>query len=265
MEQEGDPAGGGGGGAGVGTAPGTPPTPPPAAGDPPPGDPAEPKFSDKDMAAMRRKHERELKIQQQEKAALEVRLAALENPAPPPTPPSDPADKAAGELEILQARHAREMDQAKNDAAEARKIAEDERKMRRNVERDRSLENAMMLSGVAEKAKPYATTYFRERIVWDKVDDCWVYKTKIGNLVDITDGVGEEMPDMFKRPAATRGGAGTQSGLPPSRARVSAQLDEARATLELLKAKGGKDTANVLAFTKQLRVVAQLEAKVNAT
>ena len=165
----------------------------------------------------------------------------------------------------MQKRHEREMEQARNDAAEARKIAEDERKKRRNVERDRALDSALTLAGVADKAKDYAKSHFEKKIIWDDVDDAWVYKTKNGNLVDIADGVGEEMPDMFKRPAVSRGGAGTPSGLPPTRARLSAKLEQERAKLDIFRAKGGKDTANVLAFTKQSRLVKELEAKVQAT
>ncbi len=56
-----------------------------------------------------------------------------------------------------------------------------------------------------------------------------------------------------------------QAGLPPTRARLSAQLESERAKLEQLKKLGGKSNANVLAFTKQLRKVQQLESQVNAT
>jgi len=259
-----DGLGGSAGGGGIAADPANPPAPPPGADDIPVG--GSPKHSDKDMAAMRRKHERELKIRDKAFAEQEARLSALENPAPADPPPSgDPADKNAGELELMQKRHAREMEAARNDAAEARKIAESERLKRRNVERDRSLESALTLAGVADKAKVYAKDHFEKKIIWDDVDGQWVYKTKLGNLVEIADGVSEEMPDMFKRPAATRGGAGTQTGLPPTRARISAQLQIEQQKLAQIKALGGKQNSNVLAFTKQLRLVQQLEAQVSAT
>jgi len=239
---------------------------------PPPPEPAEPTITEKEAnrreAALRRSYERKLKEQEQRMAALEEKISNLSQPAPDPEPnPGAIGDpNVAGQLELLQKRHEREVQNLKEQIELLTSEATQERKKRRTVERDRLLSEALQLAGVAEKAKVPATRHFLHNIEWDDIDGEWYYKTKGGNFVPIHEGVAEEMLDIFRSPKTSRGGAGTTNGAPPRRAAVQKDLERERAKLEQIKQKVSRTNsgAALQEYNRQKRLVSSLEQKLNS-
>lgn len=261
MEGAGDPPAGGG-------APPAPPAPPPAKT-------FTQQQKDADEAKLRRKYDRQLKEQQQalEKAQQEAeearkKLAARDaNPLPPtPNPTPDPNDPNAGQLEILQKRFEREREEREREINALREQTEKERQTRLKLQRDQQLDQALREAGVQSKHMVQARRYFLPQIEWDKVDEKWAFRTLKGNIVDIVDGVSEELPDNLKPSRMPNGGAGNVNGTPAAQQQKARALKEAEALLAELKDKhrrGGGKQSDLAAFTAQKRVVDQLKRALN--
>jgi hypothetical protein len=220
--------------------------------------PTDAKFSDKDMAALRRKHEREMKKRDKEFENLKAQLEELKTPPPPVEPEPDQKD-LAGRLELMEKKHVRQIDDLQIQLSTAETKAAEERENRRRIERDRLLDKALEMAECTNKNRHIAVDHFRTKIAWDEVDEKWMYRTKNGNLVDIMDGIQEEIPDIFKEPRTNRGGAGTQSGMPPNKARLAQQLEHEEQKLKEIYAKGGRMRSNVQKFQQQKRKVNELK------
>lgn len=248
---------------------GAPPAPPA----PPPTKTYSQQEKDADEAKLRRKYEREAReaaqAAKEREAELEAKLNAPTPPAPPtPAPGTPPADpQAAGNLEIMEARWKREREEQQRQLDEVKELAEKEKQTRLNLQRDQLLDNALRQAGVQSKHMLQARRNFLPQIEWDKVDEKWMYRTQKGNLVEILDGVAEELPDNLKPSRMPNGGAGNTGGIPASKQAKHRELEAAKQTLAQLKEKhrlGGGKQSDLAAFTAQKRVVDSLERGLNA-
>lgn len=224
------------------------------------------KEADAQAAKLRRSYERKLKEQEQRMEKLEKQLEEVRKAgAPPPPPIEDPT--VAGQLELIQKKHEREREEMLHKIGLLEQDRDTERKQRRQVERDRQIDDALLLAGVADSAKVAAARYFLPNIEWDEVDACWMFKTRGGNLVSIAEGVAEEMPDFFKAPRTNRGGAGTTNGTPPRKAAVQKELETAQAKLKELQDTVKRQPQNngaLQSYNRHKRVVADLERKLTS-
>jgi len=221
-------------------------------------------------AKMRRSYERRMREMQ---AEFDKKIAGLEakiSTTPPPPPPSADSDSQdSGKIELLTRRwEQREKElQAQIDAQNT--AMEQERKRRLELQRSRMLDDALLKAGVSEKNMKIARRYFGPDVVWDELDETFMFKTPSGNMVSIDDGVQEFLPDNLKPSKILRGGAGTHGGMPSSNAtRSQRALDEAKAKLAEYKAAATKNPNNALMsqFSKQKQIVARMERELrNAT
>lgn len=224
------------------------------------------KEKDADEAKLRRRYDREIKEQKQKIDQLTSSIEELKSKVDRST--HDPVDPvAAGQQEIEQRRYQREMEELRAQIAETKTAAETERQKRLELEKSQLLDNALLSAGVNEKHMLMARRYFAPQIVWDDLDQKWMFTTKNNNLVEIADGVQEELPDNLKPSALQRGGAGTNSGLPVHKQRKAKELEEAEKKLQDLKEaarRNGRDQTAFAAFTRQKRVVQLLQQELNA-
>jgi len=257
MQPESDDGSGSGGSTTV-----TPPAPPA-----PPADTFTKAEVDNREAKMRRTFERK---QREQEAAFQKQLdelkAKVNAPAPIPATPAATGDE--GRLELLEARWAREREDLVNRIAAQEATASQEKKTRMDLQRDRQLDDALQTAGVAEKNFKLARRYFAPDIIWDELDQEWMFKSTTGNLLTIVDGVQEYLPENLKPSRIANGGAGTQSGLPGRALRAQRTLDEAKVKLQELHdaaMKNKTDNAALARFSAQKTLVRSLEADAKAS
>ena len=239
---------------------------PPAIADPP-ADPANQlggetftkKQKDADEAKLRRRYDREIKElkaeREKDRKLLEEIRAAQTNPPPDADPP--PSD-LAGRMELMEKRHERALEELRVERDNAKAARETEREKRLEIEKDRLLADAIAACGVDPKNRLIADRYFKPCIVWDELEEQWLFKTKAGNLVPVMDGVAEELPDNLKPSRLKHGGAGSSSGMPPARAHAQKELEAAEKKLTDLKEKARRNGARgefMAAFRRQKVVV----------
>ena len=211
-------------------------------------------------AALRRKYERQIaelekKNQTTDAALAEIKAQMVAQPKEP-----EPSD-VAGKLELVEKRWQRDREELQQRIAAAERKAEEERQRRLDMQREQALSDAIGGAGVTGGNAEVARRFFLPQVVWDEVDEGWVFKTRSGNHVSVQDGVLEEMPDTLKPSKLRNGGAGTSGGVPAARARKQKDLEDAEAELKRLLEAGSKQggTQQVLvAYTQQKRKVEQL-------
>lgn len=265
MAPEGDGAGAGGGGSTGTQDPPNPPAPPE-----PPKTYSQ-KEKDADEAKLRRRYDREIK---ELKKQLEQQNEAIESlkkkpdPVPPSTNPSgDPTTD--GRLELLEKRFARTEEELNEKIKAADQRAEAEKRTRLNLQRDQLLDEALRDAGVMGKHMTQARRFFLPQVEWDDLEGDnggWMFRTRNGNIVPIMDGVAEELPDNLKPSKMKHGGAGNTNGLPGQQQRKHRELEDAKKKLAELKEahrRGGGKQSDMMAFTKQKKLVQALERELS--
>ena len=269
MSPEGDPGvgSGGSGDSAEGNSP-PPPPPPPSMGD------DEPMISkreaDKQRAEQRRKHERSMKEIQKRMEAQEAELEKLKKQqAAPPAPPTGARtvgateeDTTAGKLEIMEQRFNRQIEELQKQVADAQGTAQEEREKRLSLERAQLIDKALADAGVAPKLLVQARRFFDPQVVWDKLEERWMFETTTGNMVEIAEGVAFELPDNLKS-TKMKGGSGTSSGMPAKRKAQHAALEAAKKRMSEakaeMKAAGGAKNHLLAKFTRAKNEVSRLE------
>lgn len=269
MSPDGDGAGGGGG-TSSGTA--TPPAPPAPA--PPAPKTYTQQEKDTDEAKLRRRYDREIKELKQtaakQTASIEELKAQATNPLPPSITPPASDGSTEGRIELLEKRYARTEEELNTKIQAAQDAAEQEKQTRLRLQRDQKLDEALREAGVLGKHMIQARRYFLPQVEWDELEGetgGWVFRTRDKNFVPILDGVAEELPDNLKPSKMKHGGAGNMSGLPQHQQRKQRELEDAKKELAELKEvhrqRGGKNS-DMMAFTKQKRLVEALERELSA-
>ncbi len=203
---------------------------------------------------------RELK--EKERAAEKLRKdfeelkAKLENPpgggAPDPT--------KLGEIEILERKYQRQIDELKEKFSQSDKERENEKARRMQTEKDKELGDA--LTAVQCQDLVMGRRYFNPQIEWDTVEDRWMYRTKSGGLVSILDGVTDELPASLKPPAMAGGGSGS-GGAPPKRLAKKAELEAAKVKLTQME-KAARESRGNAGLVAQWNIQKKLVDKLTA-
>lgn len=230
---------------------------------PPPPPPAR-TFTQDDLdqaaAKQRRAYERNAREQQ---ADFDRKLAEAQAKAgtqTTQTPTDDPT--GAGLYEVEKARWERSQAELKAQIERLEGGLATERQTRKELERDRQLDEAMAAVGIPEKNFKLARRFFLPDIVWDEIDGAWLFKTPKDNLIGIRDGVEEFLPENLRPSRIRNGGAGTSGGLPAAAARTQRDLEQAKAALAQAEAalkKRPSDNALLTKFSTAKQKVKQLE------
>lgn len=243
---EGDDGSGGGGGGGGGD---------------------EPKFTQADVDRMIvervKAKDRTLKEHEKNLEKMKTELAELKDKLEKSTPPGGGTPDAAklGEIEILERKYQRQLDELNAKLTNVDKDREAEKARRMKTEKDKELGDA--LTAVQCQDTVMGRRYFDPQIEWDTVEEKWMYRTKSGNLVSILDGVTDELPNSLKPPALQNGGSGS-GNTPPKRLAKKAELEAAKAKLATMEkaARDSRGNAGLVAqWNVQKKIVARLEAE----
>lgn len=241
-----DPGSGASGGGGGGTDPATPPVR---------------TFTqaevNKMIASDRRKLQAELTTAQSKIAELQQKMDELA--AQGSSGSANGAD--AGQLEILRGRYERQTTELQNQIKKLEADVTSERSARREIERDRMVTEALSKVGCIDMTA--GLRYFLPQIIFDDEEQKWQLRTKNGNLVDIADGIAEEMPNFLKPASMQNGGSGSRASSPKAQ-QIRRDLDKARQVLEEIKKKAtqtGARQGDLVDYERQKRMVAQLEAQ----
>jgi len=144
-----------------------------------------------------------------------------------------PDEKHKGEIELLTKKFEKqvaELEKKLDTEKNARLKAEDQQRL---AERNRLLNEA--LSEAHCKDMKAGLRYFLPQIEWDENEKHWYFRTTSDNVVEIKEGVNEEMPDYWK--PASIAGSGNGSGGSPRLAAKRTELDKAKKELEEATAK----------------------------
>lgn len=177
---------------------------------------------EKRLARERKAAQREIQASAEKAAELEAKLKELQEKIDQSKLPTDPPKDVQGQIELLQAKHQREIEAMTAKVAELATTAAKEKELRERTERDKLLQEALQKAHCTDLLM--GTRFFLPQIVMDPVDG-WMYTTKSGNIVSIEDGVAEEMPAYLKPSDMVRGGSGALNGSP-------AKISEKRKILE---------------------------------
>lgn len=170
----------------------------------------------------------------------------------------DDGGKPRGETELAVTRLQRRVEELEQSNAAVAQECDLERSLRRQGERDRLLNEALVAARCVNMLQ--GQRYFLPQIEFDADAEEWVFKTAKGNYVSIADGVNEEMPTNLRQASTISGGSGTRQGGVVGAAKVK-ELDAAKAELQRLSQvamQTGRDTDRA-AYAKQKRKVAELE------
>lgn len=244
--------GSGGGGAG-GNAP-------PDADDDDGGEPAPPKTYtqvelEKIIQARLKSTKRDLKAKDQQLQSLQEQVSALEKKI---NEPAGEPGKGDGQRELERQRFQREIDTLKQEAETAKQAAKASELRQREVERDAILANALAAVGCIDHDG--GRRWCISQIVWDEVEQQWMFSTKAGP-VEIADGVAAELPKYLRPPSMQGGGSGIPSGS-GRKATAQRELDSEKAKLEDLRKAVRKDPNNgmtLLKYTTQKKKVDALD------
>lgn len=212
--------------------------------------------------AVKKRLARQAKEHQKTIDDLNTKIATLEEKIKT-TPPVDPNDPAAkdfnGRLELLESRHAREIDALKQELNTAKADRETEKKSRLEGERDRLITEALSKQQCRDSRA--GKRIFLPQVEFDDIENRWMYRTNKNNLVEVEDGIAEEMPDYLKPPQMNGGGSGTGSVPPKAKAKAATLAAEEKKLADLKSAaqKNGAPTSAMVAFTKQQRKVEELK------
>lgn len=199
------------------------------------------------------------KAAQDEVAALKAQLAASQAPKEPTPAPDD----LKGQLELVQTRHAREMEALKNQLSSLSQEKDNERKKRLETERTSELTRALQKADCLDIQA--GLKLYRDDCEYDTTDERWYFRTKAGGVVSVEDGIAEALPSYLKRPQLSGGGSGSQPGAP--KAQRQRALQEAIAVLETLKKKASQSNqgADRIAYLDQKKLVDRLTREATAT
>jgi chromosome segregation ATPase len=173
-------------------------------------------------------------------------------------------DKMKGEIELLQKQYDRQISALQQSLDQEKQARERAELARKQGERDRLLDEALTSARCLDMKA--GRRFFGPQIEWDDLDQKWMFKTEKGNLVEIADGVAEEMPDYLKPPVMGSGGSGSQSGSPRVAAK-RAELEKLRKDLESAKRKVSQspnDNTLVLTVTQLKKKIQQLESEIGS-
>jgi hypothetical protein len=203
-----------------------------------------------------KEHEKNLEKLKTELADVK---AKLETPTPSGGTVPDPTKQ--GEIEILERKYQRQLDELNAKLTNVDKDREAEKARRMKTEKDKELGDA--LTAVQCQDTVMGRRYFDPQIEWDTVEEKWMYRTKSGNLVNILDGVTDELPNSLKPPSMQGGGSGS-GGTPPKRLAKKAELEAAKVKLTAMEKAARESRANaglVAQWNTQKKIVQKLEAE----
>lgn len=206
----------------------------------------EPKYSEKDLRdrienavkSRLNKANRDLRLKdhdiqklQDENSKLKERLDEAE--ATIKSYAENPDKRNEGEIDNLTKKFERETAALRAELEQEKKARETAEKARRDSLRDRMLDEALVAVGCKDMRA--GRRIFLPQIKWDEVDQNFMFEKENGTMVEIRDGVEEEMPDYLK-PPAMRGGSGSEPMNAKQRARRT-ELDKQERDLADLQKK----------------------------
>lgn len=178
-----------------------------------------------------------------------------------PPEPTDGDKKQKGEHELLVKRFEKQLSELTAKLENSEKEKQTERQRRMLTERDKELGDALQAVGCVDMKG--GRRHFEPDIVWDDVENKWMFKTRTGNLVSIVDGVTDEMPTYLKPSTITSGGSGS-GGSTPKRLAKKNELEAAKAKLKELEAAAAQSRGNsalVAQCNVQRKLIKKLEAE----
>lgn len=197
------------------------------------------KDRDRQAAQLRRKYEREQKVLKKQLEELQAKnksSSADDDDDDDLSSSGDP--KQAGSDALRAKRMERQLEALREKLEKAEEHRTQEISRRRALERDQQISQALDRAGCLDNAKVSAHRHFLPQIVWDDVDEGWVFETLEGNaVVSIIEGIVEELPDYFKakRGKSGSGGGNATSGKPVPRLAKQRALDDAKKQLSAIE------------------------------
>ena len=219
---------------------------------------------DKRLARQKKEHEKNVQAIQEQLAALAAKNQELEQKLTPPNP--EPPKDMAGQIELISAKHEREMAGVRSQLEEFKRTAETEKQRRLETERDKLLHEALAQAQCRDITCGYR--YFLHQIQYDDVDKQWVMKTKKDNIVSIADGVAEELPDYLKPSVMMTGGSGSNGGSPLKKTEKMRILEDKKKELAdqmTIARKNPQDGGQVVKVQQIKRQVKDLELELAKT
>lgn len=164
-----------------------------------------------------------------------------------------------GRLELLERKHARQLEDLQKKVAEAEQARAKAEEKAKLTKRDTLLAQALSDAKCVDQKAGYR--YFLPDVVWDADEEEWRIETPEGNLVSFAEGVKDLLPDYLK-PASTQvGGSGSKTGSPARRQKMN-ELETAKKVLEecAKEVKARPQDNNALnKWSRQRRIVQSLE------
>jgi hypothetical protein len=184
----------------------------------------------------------QLKQTQDTLTQVQEQLKTLQQKSNEPPPPAP--DDVQGQLTLMAERHRREVEGLTTQIETLKKQGEAEVRRRREVERDRELTESLTKAECTDLK--VGKRLFAPQIIYDDVDDKWVFQLEKGSgIVSIEEGIEEELPDYLRK-ARSRGvgsgSSGNGSGGTRNLSTQARQLETEEKKLEklALAAKSGK-------------------------
>lgn len=210
------------------------------------------------------KTNREIAVKDRELSGLKSKIAELQDQNTDLTEAlkqakENPGKRTDGEIDLITKQHQREvaaLQEKLDKETSARKSAEE---AHRQGERNRLLDEALQAAGC--KDMKAGRRYFSPQVKWDEIESRFMFETESGGMVEIKDGVADELPD-YLRPPAMGGGSGSQGGNPRKAAKRS-ELQKAEKDLQdaiRVAQQSGMDNSAVVRVSTLRKKVKELKA-----
>lgn len=193
----------------------------------------------------------------------ELKKSIQTPPQPPANPDPNPApDDLKGQLALLERKSKEQLEKVTSELEREKQAREDEKKRRLASEKMSLIDHGLSKANVRPDALNVARKFFEDRVNYDEDENKFDYEMESGGTVSVEEGIVAELPAYLRNPELPGGGSGTTSGKGSTEKK---RLETEKEKLAKLgEAANSGQTNAVLAYRKQKKLVADLEASLAA-